>query len=161
MTLSASSPLTPQIASEVCQRAGSKAYIAGSVASIGNEYVVGLKAVNCQSGDTLALEQVHADGKEKVLDALGAAGHEATRRTRRVAEFGVQKFDSPSSYNLFPGSAKDPRSPGSKVWNEQGQNRRFRSSNARSNWIRTLPWPTHAWDWCMEFLMRIPRRVST
>jgi serine/threonine protein kinase/tetratricopeptide (TPR) repeat protein len=121
MTLSASSPLTPQIASEVCQRAGSKAYIAGSVASIGNEYVVGLKAVNCQSGDTLALEQVHADGKEKVLDALGAA---ATKLRGELGESlsSVQKFDVPIEQATTSSlEALKTYSLGSKVWNEQGE----------------------------------------
>ena len=71
MTLPPNTQLTPTIARDVCLRAESKAYIAGSVASIGTEYVIGLKAVNCQTGDILALEQAHAAGKEKVLDALG------------------------------------------------------------------------------------------
>ena len=63
--------LTPDLARELCQRAGSKAYIAGSIASLGREYVLGLKVVNCQSGDVLAEEQTTAAGKEKVLDSLG------------------------------------------------------------------------------------------
>ncbi len=54
MTRPASTKLTPEVARELCQRAGSKAYIAGSIGSLGSEYVLGLKAVNCQSGDTLA-----------------------------------------------------------------------------------------------------------
>ena len=65
--------LTPDIARELCLRAGSKAYIAGSIANLGNEYVLGLKAVDCQSGETVAQEQVTANGKEKVLDATGDA----------------------------------------------------------------------------------------
>jgi eukaryotic-like serine/threonine-protein kinase len=66
-------PLTSDVARELCQRAGSKADIAGSITSLGSEYVLGLKAVNCQNGDTLAQEQVTAASKEKVLDALGEA----------------------------------------------------------------------------------------
>ena len=54
MTRPADTKLTPDVARELCQRAGSKAYIAGSIASLGSQYVLGLKAVNCQSGDTLA-----------------------------------------------------------------------------------------------------------
>jgi serine/threonine protein kinase/tetratricopeptide (TPR) repeat protein len=65
--------LTPEVAREVCQRAASKAYIAGSIASLGTEYVLSLKAVSCLSGDTLAEEQVTAASKEKVLDGLGNA----------------------------------------------------------------------------------------
>src|ERR1022692_3510701 len=73
MTRPASTKLTSGIAREVCLRAGSKAYLAGSIAGLGNQYVLGLKAVNCQDGDTLAEEQVTAASKEKVLDTLGEA----------------------------------------------------------------------------------------
>jgi eukaryotic-like serine/threonine-protein kinase len=73
MTRPANTKLTPEVARELCQRAGSRAYIAGSIGSLGSEYVLGLKAVNCPSGDTLAQEQATAISKEKVLDALGDA----------------------------------------------------------------------------------------
>ena len=63
--------IAPDLAREICQRAGSKAYIAGSIDSLGSQYVLGLKVVNCQSGDTLAQEQATAAAKEKVLDTLG------------------------------------------------------------------------------------------
>jgi tetratricopeptide (TPR) repeat protein/predicted Ser/Thr protein kinase len=66
-------PLTPEITRDVCQRLGSKAYIGGSIASLGSDYVIGLNAVNCATGDSLTQEQVQAAGKEKVLDALGEA----------------------------------------------------------------------------------------
>jgi len=96
MTRPANTRLTPEITREVCQRANSKAWIGGSIASIGSEYVVGLKAVNCLNGETLAQEQVTAANKEKVLDALG----EAANRLR--GELGeslatVKKFDVPLS----------------------------------------------------------------
>jgi eukaryotic-like serine/threonine-protein kinase len=61
MTLPAGTRLTPDVTRELCQRAGSEAYIAGAIGSLGSEYVVELKAVNCQSGDTLAQEQVTAE----------------------------------------------------------------------------------------------------
>src|SRR5712692_10031342 len=67
MSRPAGTKLTPEVARELCQRAGSKTYIAGSIASLGSQYVLGLKAVNCQSGDPLAEEQVTAASKEKVL----------------------------------------------------------------------------------------------
>ena len=94
MTRPADTKLTPEVARELCQRAGSKAYIAGSIASLGSEYVLGLKAVNCQSGDTLAQEQVTAAAKEKVLDALGEA---ASKLRGELGESlaTVQKFDVP------------------------------------------------------------------
>ena len=67
MTQPANTKLTPEVARDVCQRAGGKAYIASSIASLGTEYVLGLKAVNCQDGDTLAQELATAASKEKVL----------------------------------------------------------------------------------------------
>ncbi len=86
--------LTPQVAREVCQRAGSKAYIAGFISNLGSQYVLGLKAVNCQSGDPLALEQVTAASKEKVLDALGE-GASKLRGELGESLATVQKFDVP------------------------------------------------------------------
>jgi serine/threonine protein kinase/tetratricopeptide (TPR) repeat protein len=94
MTRPASTKLTPEVARELCQRAGSKAYIAGTVGGLGSEYVLGLKAVNCQSGDTLMQEQVMAASKEKVLDALGEA---ASKLRGELGESlaTVRKFDVP------------------------------------------------------------------
>jgi serine/threonine protein kinase/tetratricopeptide (TPR) repeat protein len=86
--------LTPELARELCQRAGSKAFIAGSIGSLGSEYVLGLKAVNCTNGDTLAQEQTTASSKERVLDALGEA---ASKLRGELGESlaTVQKFDIP------------------------------------------------------------------
>jgi eukaryotic-like serine/threonine-protein kinase len=94
MTRPASTKLTSDVAREVCQRAGSKAYLGGSIGNLGSEYVLGLKAVNCQSGNTLAQEQVTAASKEKVLDALGeAASKLRTELGESLAT--VQRFDVP------------------------------------------------------------------
>jgi DNA-binding winged helix-turn-helix (wHTH) protein/tetratricopeptide (TPR) repeat protein len=71
MTRPADTPLTPEVAREICQRAGSKAYIAGAIGALGSEYVLGLKVVNCQSGRILAQQQATVESKDKVLDALG------------------------------------------------------------------------------------------
>jgi serine/threonine protein kinase len=94
MTRPPGTKLTPEIARELCQRASSKSYIAGSIGSLGSEYVLGLKAMNCQSGDTLAEEQVTAASKEKVLDALGEV---ASKLRGELGESlaTVQKFDVP------------------------------------------------------------------
>src|ERR1022692_2432701 len=94
MTRAPGTRLTPELAREVCLRAGSRAYIAGSIAKLGEEYVVGLKAINCRDGDTLAQEQVTSPSKERVLDVLGGAV------SKLRAELGeslatVQKFDIP------------------------------------------------------------------
>ncbi len=96
MTRPAGTQLTQDVAREVCERAGSRAYISGSIASLGTEYVLVLKAVNCQTGDTLAQEQVTAQAKEKVLNTLGEA---ASKLRRQLGESlaTVQKFDVPLS----------------------------------------------------------------
>jgi serine/threonine protein kinase/tetratricopeptide (TPR) repeat protein len=94
MTRPASTKLTPEVSREVCQRAGSRAYLVGAIGSLGSEYVLGLKAVNCQSGGTLAEEQVTAASKDKVLDALGKA---ASKLRGELGESlaTVQRFDVP------------------------------------------------------------------
>ena len=96
MTRPEDTPLTPEIAREVCQRAGSQAYIAGDIAPLGKQYVIGLNAVNCHSGDTLAQEQVTAESKEKVVDTLGDA---AAKLRGELGESlaTVKKFDVPLS----------------------------------------------------------------
>jgi eukaryotic-like serine/threonine-protein kinase len=94
MARPANTRLTPELASELCVRVGSKAYIAGSIARLGSEYIVELKAVTCGGGDVLAQEQVTANGKEKVLEAVGkAASLLRTRLGESLAS--VQKYDVP------------------------------------------------------------------
>ncbi|MGC2659129.1 MAG: winged helix-turn-helix domain-containing protein [Bryobacteraceae bacterium] len=66
----ADSRLTPELAREICERTGSTAVLDGSIASLGSQYVVGLRARNCRSGDVLDEEQVQAPSKEDVLNAL-------------------------------------------------------------------------------------------
>jgi eukaryotic-like serine/threonine-protein kinase len=94
MTRPVDTRLTTDVASEVCQRLGSKVYIAGSIAILGNEYVLGLKAIACQTGDSLAQEQAIAHSKEQVLNAVGET---AAKLRRQLGESlaSVQKFDVP------------------------------------------------------------------
>jgi tetratricopeptide (TPR) repeat protein len=82
------------VARELCERAGSKAYLTGAIGSLGSKYVLELKAVNCQSGDTLAEEQVTASSKENVLDALGQAASKV-RGELGESLATVEKFDTP------------------------------------------------------------------
>jgi eukaryotic-like serine/threonine-protein kinase len=94
MTQPKDARLTTELAREVCQRTAGAATIEGSIASLGSQYVVGLKAVNCQGGDLLAEEQVTAGSKEQVLNALGQA---ATKMREKLGESlaSVQKYDAP------------------------------------------------------------------
>jgi serine/threonine protein kinase/tetratricopeptide (TPR) repeat protein len=86
--------LTHEVSREVCQRTASAATIEGSISSLGSQYVVGLKAVNCRNGDELANEQDTANSKEQVLRALGEA---ATKLRKKLGESlaSVQKYDAP------------------------------------------------------------------
>ena len=73
MTRLPNTQITNDVAREVCQRTNSKAYIGGSISAIGKEYVLGLRAASCVTGDVLAEEQATANRKEEVLGALGKA----------------------------------------------------------------------------------------
>jgi Tfp pilus assembly protein PilF len=86
--------LTPEMARDLCQRVESKAYLSGSVASLGAQYVIALSLVNCQTGDSLAQEQLTATGKERVLKVLDEA---ATNLRGKVGESlsSIQQFDVP------------------------------------------------------------------
>lgn len=87
-------PVIGEVARELCQRADSKAMLAGSISALGNNYVIGLNAINCATGDTLGKQQVEARGKEEVLKAVGNA---ATGMRGKLGESlaSVQKFGTP------------------------------------------------------------------
>jgi Flp pilus assembly protein TadD/predicted Ser/Thr protein kinase len=120
MTLPASAPLTKDLAREVCQRAGSKAYLSGSIAAIGTQYVISLEALSCANGDVLARQQVTAPGKEQVLPALGKA---ASRLRGEVGEAlnSVRNYDVPleeATTNSL--EALKAYSLGRRIGNEKG-----------------------------------------
>jgi tetratricopeptide (TPR) repeat protein len=120
MTRPTSTKLTPELARDLCLRAGSKAYLAGSIGSLGSEYVLGLRAVNCGNEDTLAQELVTASGKEKVLNVLGEA---ASKLRRELGESlaTAQKFDLPLAEITTPSlSAWKAYSLGRKALSEKG-----------------------------------------
>jgi tetratricopeptide (TPR) repeat protein len=97
----ADAKLTPEIARDLCQRTGGKAYLSGSIANLGNQYVLGLKAVNCLTGDTLAEEQERATGKEQVLSAMDKAAPEL-RAKLGESQSTVQKFNTPLQQATTP-----------------------------------------------------------
>jgi eukaryotic-like serine/threonine-protein kinase len=88
-------PITPELAKEICIRTGSKATVLGSISNLGNQYVIGLNAVSCSSGDTLATEQGEAAGKRDVLKTLGKAAQEL-RGKLGESLVTVEKFDVPA-----------------------------------------------------------------
>ncbi len=86
--------VTQELARDLCQRVGSKAVLSGSIASLGSQYVVGLNAVNCATGDSLDREELQAAHKEAVLKTVDSG---ATRLRQRLGESlaSIQKYDTP------------------------------------------------------------------
>ena len=93
--------VTPEIAQDLCQRAGGKAYLSGSIANLSSQFVLGLNAVNCGTGDSLAEEQEQATGKDQVLAALDTA---AARLRAKLGESltTLQTFDTPIEQATTP-----------------------------------------------------------
>jgi tetratricopeptide (TPR) repeat protein len=86
--------VTRDLAREICQRQGLKVFLTGSISGVGSHYVMTFEAVNAQTGDALAREQVEADSKEQVIKRLGEA---ATKLREELGESlaSIQKFDAP------------------------------------------------------------------
>jgi serine/threonine protein kinase/tetratricopeptide (TPR) repeat protein len=109
-----------ETAREICQRTGSAAVLGGSIASLGNQYVLGLNAVNCRSGDPVVQEQMRATGKEQVLGAMDKA---ATKLRETLGESlnSIQKFDTPIEQATTPSlEALKAWSVGRKTQQEKG-----------------------------------------
>ena len=88
--------VTTDVAREICRRDGIKAMLIGSIDSVGGQYAITLDAVNVATGDSLARQQVQADRKQDVLNALHSG---ATKLRSELGESlaSVQKFDKPLS----------------------------------------------------------------
>ncbi|MFY9554720.1 MAG: protein kinase, partial [Blastocatellia bacterium] len=86
--------ITREVGREICQRRGIKALLAGTIVSLGRNYVIALEAVNSQTGEAIAHQQTEAEGKEQVLKALGRA---ATAMREHLGESlaSIRKFDAP------------------------------------------------------------------
>ena len=94
MSRKPSDRVTQDVARELCVRTGSKAIILGSISNLGGQYVIGVDAVGCSSGDTLAKEQEEAATKQDVLKALGQAAA-SLRGKLGESLASIQKFDVP------------------------------------------------------------------
>jgi eukaryotic-like serine/threonine-protein kinase len=120
MGRSADERITPELAREICERTGSAAVLEGSIARLGNQYVLGLGAENCRNGDVLDEEQVRAARKEDVLGALDKA---VSRLRTRLGESlsSLQKFDTPVEEATTPSlEALKAYSLGRKVFFTKG-----------------------------------------
>lgn len=94
MTRPLDTQLTGDTAREVCQRAGGKAYISGSIARLDTKYVVGLQAVDCATGESITREQVAADSKDRVLKAIDDVGSSLRQKLGESLRT-VRQFDVP------------------------------------------------------------------
>jgi len=83
-----------EVGREICQREGVKAMMTGSIAGLGSHYVVQLKAVNGQTGDTLASEQVEVESKEQILKGLDRAASQIRQKLGESLA-SVQQFATP------------------------------------------------------------------
>jgi tetratricopeptide (TPR) repeat protein len=94
MLLNPDQHVSRDIAGAVCQRTGSKAVLAGSIANLGSEYVIGLDATDCQTGNMLAQQQVRANRKEDILAGIDDA---ASKLRHKLGESlpSIQKYDRP------------------------------------------------------------------
>ncbi len=120
MNRSAHDRQTQEVAREICLRTGSKAMLAGSIAALGSHFAIALKAINCQSGDSLGAAEAEADSREKVLGALGQA---ATELRGKLGESlaSIQKFDKPlEQVTTSSLEALKAYTDGDKIQGEQG-----------------------------------------
>jgi serine/threonine protein kinase/tetratricopeptide (TPR) repeat protein len=101
MGQAADARITPAIARELCQRMEGAAELEGSIATLGSEYVLGLKATNCGTGSSLANVQVTADSKEHVLKALDQ-GAISLRSKLGESLSTIEKFDTPVEQATTP-----------------------------------------------------------
>jgi serine/threonine protein kinase/tetratricopeptide (TPR) repeat protein len=86
--------ITSDVAREICLREGVKVLLTGSISSLGSHYVITLSAVNAQTGDSVATEQIEAGSKEQVLKSLDRS---ASNLRRKLGESlaSVQQFATP------------------------------------------------------------------
>jgi serine/threonine protein kinase/tetratricopeptide (TPR) repeat protein len=107
--------LIGQITREICQRTASAAVLEGSIAQIGTQYLLTVKAVNCSSGESLASTEAQASDKNRVLDALGKTASEIRNKLGESLST-VQKFDTPLEQATTPSlEALKAVSSGNKV----------------------------------------------
>jgi len=151
MGRSAGDRLTPEVTREVCQRTGSRAMLTGSIAGLGSQYVIGLKAVTCDTGDLLAEAQEQAAGKEAVLRALDAA---AVSLRGKLGESlsSVQKYATPLEEATTPSlEALKAYSVGVKTYSAKGSTAALpflkRAVELDPNFAMPHTWMSYAyWD---------------
>ena len=108
MSLPPGARITNQVAHEICVREGAAATIDGTIASLGKSYVITLQAIACQDGATLAREQIQAEDKEHVLNAVGSRRDGHARQAGRIAQLDPEAESSAGTgHHSFAGSSSE------------------------------------------------------
>ncbi len=117
----ADAKLTPAIARELCQREASAAVLDGSIAQIGAQYLLTLKAIDCVNGESLASTQARASDENHVLEALGKTAS-VIRYKLGESLSAIQKFNTPLEQATTPSlDALKALSSGRRVWFVEGE----------------------------------------
>ena len=115
----ADAKLTPRLARDICERTASAAVLDGSIATLGNQYVLGLRAQNCRTGDVLDEEQVQAARKEDVLNAL----------SRMASGFRTRVGESLSAVKEHSTPLEEATTPSLEALKAYSAGRRIHASN--------------------------------
>ncbi len=93
--------LTPEVARKVCLHTNSRALVSGSIADAGNQYAIELRAINCETGETLVRTRMEAQDRNQVVKTLGNTGNEL-RRKLGEPKASLEKFNKPLDIALTP-----------------------------------------------------------
>ncbi len=120
MNRPANERLTRAVAQEVCLRSNSKGLLVGTIAAVGDRYLIGLNALNCQTGDTLASAEAEAENRNYVLQALNRVTSQLREKLGESLA-SVQKFNQPLEQATTTSlEALQAYTQGRKIANEQG-----------------------------------------
>jgi serine/threonine protein kinase/tetratricopeptide (TPR) repeat protein len=133
MSRPAETRLTPGVSLEICVRSSGSAVLEGSIASLGSEYVLGLRARNCQTGEVLAQEQAQAQRKEDVLSALSQVAIQLRTRlgeSRATIQQHSTPLEQATTSSLEALKAYSAAKLASYAYSAQGSAARFREAIA-------------------------------
>lgn len=149
MRLPPDSKLTPSLSQEICQRINSAVVIEGSIAQIGAEYSLVLRAEACLNGESIASTNAEAQDKTHVLEALGRASHEMRKKLGESLAT-VERFNTPIE------QATTSSLEALRAYDLGSQ------SGGRGDFVGAIPWfqqavsldPTFAMAYCLLGMMQ-------
>jgi eukaryotic-like serine/threonine-protein kinase len=124
----ADAKLTPDVAAEICERTGSAAVVEGSITRLESEYMLGLRAKNCRTGDVLDEEQAPAAKKDDVFKALG----------QMVNQFRTRASESLPSVEKEPGLPAEVTTPSLEAWKSFSAAAKAQQSGAQTAEVVSL-----------------------